>query len=420
MENRRVDEIIYRDDLYPRVKTDPTLVQKYAEDLDVLPPIEINQHNELIDGWHRWTAYKKREAETIPITITTTKSESHLLALAAERNAKFGWQLDDKSKRNVTIKLFNSGNGLSEVEIANIISVSVRTITNYLKDIKQKIEEERNETIFSMYMQCYTQEEIAEAVGLSQQAIADKVKVLPEMENFPNPVKLAATYQDDFDPKLYDIWNFGELSNETKHDGNTEVRIVDNLLYKYTKSFDIVIDPFAGGGSTLDICEKRLRRCLISDRKPIPERANEIRQHDVTTGILAPSRWQDVSLVYLDPPYWKQVSGKYSNDQTDLANMSLDEFNMQLTNTINQYAAKLKPESHIACIISPTQWPNEDKHTDYHDLHLIANVSKTLKLEHHIICPYSTQQYNGTQANIAKKDKLWLILSRRLIIWKKI
>jgi hypothetical protein len=42
-ETRKVDEIVFREDLYPRIDTSPTTVQKYADDLDVLPPVEVNQ-----------------------------------------------------------------------------------------------------------------------------------------------------------------------------------------------------------------------------------------------------------------------------------------------------------------------------------------------------------------------------------------
>ena len=31
-------------------------------------------------------------------------------------------------------------------------------------------------------------------------------------------------------------------------------------------------------------------------------------------------------LVFLDPPYWKQAEGKYSQDETDLSNVELDDF----------------------------------------------------------------------------------------------
>ena len=68
---------------------------------------------------------------------------------------------------------------------------------------------------------------------------------------------------------------------------------------------------FAGGGSTIDICKKRHRRYFASDRKPVIEREKEIRNFDVTNSTPRPARWSDVKLIYLDPPYWKQIEGKY-------------------------------------------------------------------------------------------------------------
>lgn len=87
MKMAKVKDIVFREDLYPRINTSPETVQKYAANLDVLPPIEVNQHTELIDGWHRWTAFKKEKRADIPITVTQTKSDAHLLELAIERNA---------------------------------------------------------------------------------------------------------------------------------------------------------------------------------------------------------------------------------------------------------------------------------------------------------------------------------------------
>ena len=57
----KVSDVVFRDDLYPRIETNVAAVQKYAEDLDILPPIEVNQNAEIIDGWHRWTAHKKKK-----------------------------------------------------------------------------------------------------------------------------------------------------------------------------------------------------------------------------------------------------------------------------------------------------------------------------------------------------------------------
>ena len=88
-------DINYREDLYPRIKADPATIQRYAENLDVLPPIEINQYNIIIDGFHRWTAHRKAEAESIKVIITETASEAELYGLAIRRNANHGLQLSE-------------------------------------------------------------------------------------------------------------------------------------------------------------------------------------------------------------------------------------------------------------------------------------------------------------------------------------
>jgi DNA modification methylase len=423
MEKRKVSEIIFREDLYPRINADPETIQKYAENIDVMPPIEVNQHNELIDGFHRWTAHRKVEREDIVVTVTQTKSDAELLRMAIRLNAKHGLQLsiDDKSERAKLMYDPDAKNGDpgGVDDLATLLSVTPKTIKRYVSAIDKANRKKKNRIIRDMWLSCRTEEEISKVVGYVQSAIAKKIKDLSLLDTWEKVINLSAQYYEkEWTPENYDIWNFDKNANH-KHYGNTHVGIVDNLLYLFTEPFDIVIDPFAGGGSTIDICKKRLRRYWVSDRKPIVERENDIRQHDVVTdGITGPYHWSDVALVYLDPPYWKQAAGKYSEDPTDLANMTLQDFTEAMANIIDDYGRKLKAGAHIACIISPTQWPNEDKTTNYHDIDFITSVGSHLKLKRHIICPYSTEQYNGTQVNIAKDKKLNLVISRRLIVWE--
>ncbi len=87
-----INKVVIRDDLYPRIEKSTSTVQKYAENLEVLPPIELNQRFELIDGWHRLTANKKAGIKTIKAIITNTGSDRELLELAIERNACHGLQ----------------------------------------------------------------------------------------------------------------------------------------------------------------------------------------------------------------------------------------------------------------------------------------------------------------------------------------
>jgi hypothetical protein len=72
--------------------------------------------------------------------------------------------------------------------------------------------------------------------------------------------KTAANHATDFTPPIYNVWKQQTKTEGSSHFGNSEVRWLDNLLYLYTKPFDIVVDPFAGGGSTIDLCKKRFRR----------------------------------------------------------------------------------------------------------------------------------------------------------------
>ena len=328
LQTRQVDKIKFRDDLYPRFKHDPVLVQKYAQDLELLPPIEINQHDELIDGFHRWTAYKTNEVHDIPVIVTQTASDAELLRLAIQANSKHGWQLNEKDKKAAAVRLYASATGLTKKEIAAALSVNMRSVQRYLSDIDKQVQQQQKQQVFDLYMSCHTQQEIADKLDIPRVTTLDIIKTIVEngqLSHFDN--SLAFDKDQDFKPPLYNVWNFGKVSNEVSHFGNSEQRIVDNLLYLYTNPLDIVLDPFAGGGSTIDVCLKRSRRYYVSDRKPIPARADQIRPLDVVQSLPdLGNRWSEVSLTYLDPPYWRQALNKYSQDAEDLANMSLEDF----------------------------------------------------------------------------------------------
>lgn len=415
-----VSEVVFRDDLYPRISHDPALVQRYAANLEVLPPIEVNQHNELIDGWHRWTAHKKNEATSVTVTVTETKSEAEFLMLAIKRNSAHGAQLADGDKKKMAVRLYAVGTGLDKKTIAETLSVSEKSVSRYLSDIEKQLREQRKETIQAMYLACHTQDEIAAAVGVGQKTVSNE---LESFSNFGQVSKITKTLAEfaepDFTPPLYNVWTFAKKSNGVSHFGNSEQRIVDNLLYLYTEPFDIVLDPFGGGGSTIDVCKRRLRRYWVSDRKPIPERAHEIRHLDIVDGLppLA-KRWSDVTLTYLDPPYWKQAENQYSQDAEDLANMPLDEFTANLAGVVRSIAEK-QSKGVIALIIQPTQWKAEGRKYTDHVMDLIQAVGTDLAhVEMRISAPYSTEQYTPQMVNWAKENKQLMVLTREIIVWR--
>ncbi len=418
-------DVVYREDLYPRIKPDPATIQRYAENIEVLPPIEVNQHNILIDGFHRWTAHRKAEAQTIKATVTTTASEAELYALAIERNAAHGLQMNEADKRSSAIRLYGAGTGLDKNKIAAVLSVSIRSINSYLNDVDKQVRAERKQKVFDSWLACYSQDEIADSSSIAKATVNQIIEECSVLEDLPKSNKVLAEFSDpDFTAPYCNVWRFSKLNNNVAHFGNSEQTIVENLLYLYTEPFDIVVDPFAGGASTLDVCRKRLRRCWISDRKPIVERENEIRQHDLAGNdgaIIVPPlnrRWSEVSLTYLDPPYWRQAAGKYSDDATDLANMPLEQFTDTLARIVKEISQR-QSKGVIALLIQPTQWSADNRQYTDHVTDLLRAVgNKKLSLENRVSCPYQSEQYNAQQVEWAKANRKLLVLTRELIIWR--
>lgn len=422
----KLSDVRFDPAFYPRKTHDPVLVQRYTGAIEEIEArsnfISVSADMTLVDGRHRHLAYlKKYEGKTdaeIPVFHYAVTEPADKFALAIELNSTHGYQLSPEDKRRCAIDLYTKYHTATE-DIAAVLSVRKQTVLEWTKAAREEKERRENEAIFEDYLACYTQDEIARRTGIPQQTIGDRLKVLPEKFPGTESVKLSVFAEDDWKPPVYNVWTFAAKTNEVSHFGNTEARIVDNLLYLYTEPYDIVLDPFAGGGATIDVCKRRLRRYWVSDRRPIVERPGEIRQLDIVSDL--PSlRWSDVALTYLDPPYWKQAEGEYSKDAEDLANMPLEQFTEALVGVVRRIAAK-QSRGVIALIIQPTQWRTNEAHdvTDHvRDLLCETSKSRRLTLENRVSCPYATQQYMPQQVEWAKANKKLLVLTRELLIWR--
>ncbi len=88
-----VADVVFRRNLYPRMQFRLDLVDRYKEFLPELPPIEINQRSELIDGWHRLEAHKQAGVTTIRAVVTEVENDIEHLETACYRNSRHGVQL---------------------------------------------------------------------------------------------------------------------------------------------------------------------------------------------------------------------------------------------------------------------------------------------------------------------------------------
>jgi hypothetical protein len=97
-----INDVKFVPEFYPRSSFDLEYVRELAGFLDELPPIEVNQHNELIDGRYRWEAHKARGMRRIRVIVTQTTDRSDLLILACQRNSRHGHRQSQADReRNV-------------------------------------------------------------------------------------------------------------------------------------------------------------------------------------------------------------------------------------------------------------------------------------------------------------------------------
>lgn len=405
----KTTDIKYREDLYPRFKPNAQAIQQYAGNIDRLPPIEVNQDGILIDGYHRWKAHETAKLDDVPCIVTKTASEMELLMLAVKRNAAHGQQLTADEKKKYAVRWWDV---LPVEEICDTLSVSRRTFDTWTHDKRKAKEAEIRQAIYEMWMRCHTQQEIADAVNVDIMTVNREIADFSQSGDFSDLIIFR-----DFEPELYSVWNFAKATNEVKHFGNIPPEICDNLLYYYTSPGDVVFDPFGGGGSTLDMCEKRKRRCYISDLNPIPARERDIRQHDITTGL--PANLPVPDLVFLDPPYWQQAKEKYSKDKTDLGNVELEMFLTTIGNIARdvkrKWSGAKRERGYLSIIIGP--WKEDGAKIDL-ALLCYERISKYLPLVERIIVPYSTQVHGGAFVNKAKEAKQILYLHRDLMVFK--
>jgi len=98
----------------------------------------------------------------------------------------------------------------------------------------------------------------------------------------------------------------GEPQGRPSFQGATPSYVVWNLLSRYTREGDLVVDPFCGGGTTLDVARELGRRALGYD--VAPARADIFR----ADARALPLEEGVADFVFMDPPYSTHID--YSDD----------------------------------------------------------------------------------------------------------
>lgn len=172
------------------------------------------------------------------------------------------------------------------------------------------------------------------------------------------------------------LWLFPERAKYGKHDGfyhgNFIPQIPNQLLRRYTKKGDLIIDPFVGSGTTVFECEELKRNCIgidIQDKmiEYVKEKINkntfshyselfvgDSSSNDLFENVIVPCikshRKESVQFALLHPPYYNILH--FSNKKEDLSNRtSINDFLEQFTNVVINVSNILERKRYLAIVV---------------------------------------------------------------------
>lgn len=98
------------------------------------------------------------------------------------------------------------------------------------------------------------------------------------------------------------------------YEGRTPAWVIWNLLERYTRPGDLVVDSFCGGGTTIDVARDMERRALGYDLRPVREDVFRADARDL------PLEDAKADFVFMDPPYSTHID--YSDDPACIGKLS--------------------------------------------------------------------------------------------------
>lgn len=140
--------------------------------------------------------------------------------------------------------------------------------------------------------------------------------------------------------------NYGDSPHgDNKFNGVTPAFIIWNLLQRYTKKGDLVVDPMCGSGTTIDVCKEEDRQVIGYDIAP---QHRDIIKNDARK---IPLDNNSVDFVFIDSPYSDNI--KYSNNPKCIGKISCekDEFFIALDSVAKEIHRILKPTKAMAWLI---------------------------------------------------------------------
>lgn len=227
--------------------------------------------------------------------------------------------------------------------------------------------------LFSVYpiffdgMKEITEEDYKKFIKEHDFVIIENVKV-PLIKDH----KIEKFEPENFKLETTTVWSFPERGDWATHKGNYRANwspyIPRNLILRYTKENDLVLDQMVGSGTTLIECKLLNRRGIGVDINPdaIMVARNrldfeykynpEIKTYVGDARNLNLIKDESVDLIATHPPYANIVKFTKNKIEGDLSNVkNIDEFTKEMEKVAKECYRVLKPGRHCAILIGDTR-----------------------------------------------------------------
>jgi hypothetical protein len=244
--------------------------------------------------------------------------------------------------------------------------------------------------------------------------------------------KITKWEPENFELELNTVWSFPARGNWATHDakwrGNWSPYIPRNLILRYTQEEDLILDQFAGGGTTL-VEAKLLNRNIIGiDINDISiERCKEKIDFEYNTNSTiyikkADARNLDfiknesIDFICTHPPYANII--EYSEDiEEDLSHLKIPEFLVEIKKVARESFRVLKKEKFCAILMGDTRIKGHIQPLGFHVMKVFEEEG--FKLKEIIIKEQHNCKATGYWKTNSIKYNFLLIAHEYLFIFKK-